>query len=280
MNNKITTTKSESILNFSIQNKFVFVFFVLIFILISSILTAFQKMEYSSTAKVLVIQNQQMQMDAYIASKSSEAITKNLSDAILSSSFRAKVIEKYPDTPFVFYASEKQKRNYWKKQIDVKIIPNTSILEIKTYNESAFNAEKFLNNVVSTLFEYHKDYHGAGDLIKLQIIDNPVTSNYPVRPNWFVNLFMSLMLAIFFNISFMMLFPNKYTNFDVSLNNFFNSDHKRIKTNQKIKLVFNQAEIEQEMVESENLNMDSQSKNITDNIDFDELRKRLLNRNN
>ena len=130
------------------------------------------------------------------------------------------------------------------------------------------------------MFEYHKDYHGAGDLIKLQIIDNPVTSNYPVRPNWFVNLFMSLILAIFFNISFMMLFPNKYTNFDVSLNNFFNSDHKRIKTNQKIKLVFNQAEIEQERVESENLNMDSQSKNITDNIDFDELRKRLLNRNN
>jgi len=280
MNNKITTTKSESILNFSIQNKFVFVFFVLIFILISSVLTAFQKMEYSSMAKVLVIQNQQMQMDAYIASKSSEAITKNLSDAILSSSFRSKVIEKYPDTPFVFYASEKQKRNYWKKQIDVKIIPNTSILEIKTYNESSFDSEKFLNNIVSTLFETHHDYHGAADLIKLQIIDNPVTSNYPVRPNWFVNIFMSLILAIFFNISFMMLFPNKYTNFDVILNNFFNSDHKKIKTNQKIKLVFNQTEIEQEKMESENLNMDSQSKNITDNIDFEELRKRLLNRNN
>lgn len=280
-------TKSESVLNFSIQNKFVFVFFILIFIFISSFLTAFQKMEYSSTARILVIQNQQMQLDAYIASKASEAITKNISDAILSSSFRGQVIEKYSDTPFVFYVNEKQKRNYWKKQIDVKIIPNTAILEIKVYNESAFNAEKHLNNIINTLLETHKDYHGAGDLIKLQIIDNPVTSTYPVRPNWFVNILMSLILAIFFNISFMMLFPNKYTNFDANLNNFFNSNHKKAKINQKIKLVFNQnTEIIEdnnkdiEKTISNNQNLENQNKNISDDIDFEELRKRLLGKHN
>ncbi|HNZ86596.1 MAG TPA: hypothetical protein PLD95_03195 [bacterium] len=278
MKEKITT-KSESVLNFSLQNKFAFVFFVLIFILISCILTVFQKIEYSSTAKILIIQNQQMQMDAYIASKASEAISKNISDAILSSSFRNQVIEKYPDTPFKFYASEKQKRNHWKRQVDVKIIPNTSIVQIKVYNESAFEAEKHLNNIINTLFQTHKDYHGAGDLIKLQIIDTPVTSNYPVRPNWFVNIFTSFILAVFFNISFMVLFPNKYTNFDASLNNFFNSSNKKAKTHQKIKLVFNQAEAQENNTENSannNINNNSQNRNISDNIDFEELRRRLL----
>jgi len=215
--NKNQLTKTENIIDDLVHNKLTVLIIIIGFLLIATILTAVQKKEYSSQAQILIIQEQENQMDAYLASKSSESLAKNLKKAILTSSFRNKVLENIEDSNIISYQSEKSRRKQWIRNVDVKIIPNTSILEIRTYHPSAFQAEKILNKILSTLLNNHQLYHGGGNEVRLEIINNPLTSHRPVRPNWILNLSLSFILAIFFIITLLILFPNKIDSMNSNL---------------------------------------------------------------
>ena len=225
-------TKPENIIDDVIKNKSIVFLIIFSFLLIAIFLTALQKKEYSSVSQVLIIQEQEHKMDAYLASKSSESLAKNLRKAILTSSFRNKVLEDMTDLDLNISKSEKSRRKEWLETVNVKIIPNTSILEIKSYHSSAFQSEKILNKILSILLKNHQLYHGGGEDIRLEIINNPLTSNYPTKPNWALNLFLSLILAIFFIITLLVLFPNKVNFFDRKLQRKNPKDRNR-KINEK-----------------------------------------------
>ena len=226
-------TKPENIIDDIIKNKLIVFLIIFSFFLIAVFLTALQKKEYSSTSQVLIIQEQENKMDAYLASKSSEALAKNLKKAILTSSFRNKVLEDMNDLDLSISKSEKSRRKKWLKTVNVKIVPNTSILEIKSYHSSAFQSEKILNKILKTLLENHQLYHGGGDDIRLEIINNPLTSNYTTRPNWLLNLFLSLILAVFFIITLLVLFPNKVNFFDRKLQRKNSKDKNKLVNEKK-----------------------------------------------
>ncbi len=202
-------TKTENIIDDLIKNKLIVLLIIFLFLFVAILFTGWQRKEYSSKAQILIIQEQEQKMDAYLASKSSESLAKNLKKAVLTSSFRNKVLEDLSDIDLNIFQSEKNRRKEWIRLVDVKIIPNTSILEITTYHESAFQSEKILNKILSTLLDNHQSYHGGGDDIRLEIINNPLTSIHPTRPNWALNLFLSFILSIFFIITLLVLFPNK-----------------------------------------------------------------------
>lgn len=236
-----TLTKSENIIDTMIKNKLTIALIVFVFLAISIFLTGFQKREYSSQSQILIIQEQGQKLDAYIAEKASESIAKNLKKAINSSSFRNRALEASPEIDFgLSNKDEKTRRKEWQKIIEVKVIPNTSILEITAYNSSPFQAEKLMNNINAALFQYHKEYHGGGDEIKLQIVDYPLTSRHATRPNWILNIILSFILAMFFSASFCSLFPNKVS----KINNALLTKDKKNGSDQKneIKKVFNNNE--------------------------------------
>jgi len=257
-----TLTKTENIVDTMLKNKLTIMLIIFVFLSVSIFLTGLQKREYSSQSQILVIQEQGQKLDAYIASKASESIAKNLKKAINSSSFRNKVLEASPDLDFgLSNKDEKARRKEWQKIIEVKVIPNTSILEIKAYNSSPFQAEKLMNNINSALFQYHKDYHGGGDEIKLQIVDYPLTSKSPTRPNWVLNIILSLILAIFFSATFCSLFPNKI----YKANNILLNKNQKTDSNIAIKKVFEGNDLKQEEIkENTEIANNSQNKvNIT-----------------
>ena len=206
-NNKLT--KTEDIINNLIKNKLIVLLIIFLFLFMTVLFTGWQRKEYSSNAQILIIQEQEQKMDAYLASKSSESLAKNLKKAILTSSFRNKVLEDLSDIDSNIFQSEKNRRKEWIRFVDVKIISNTSILEITTYHQSAFQSERILNKILSTLVNNHQLYHGGGDDIRLEIINDPLTSTHPIRPNWALNLFLGFVLSIFFIITLLVLFPNK-----------------------------------------------------------------------
>lgn len=219
------------------------------------ILTSFQKREYSSMARVLVIQDQEQKIDAYIASKASESVAKNLKKSLTSSSFRNKVLENFSDANInLSNVSEKARRKEWIQTVNAKLIPNNSILEITTYNQSPVFSEKLLNNVLLTLLENHKSYHGGGDSINLQIIDYPLTSRYPVKPDWLLNLVLSIILGIFFSASIISFFPNKIYSF----NSLFDKKSKKLKGTIEAKKIFENINSDTRTEETES----SQIKNL------------------
>lgn len=225
-------TKSENILDQIIESKFIVLSIIFVFLIISIFLTSLQKKEYSSNVRVLILQRQEQKLDAYIASKASESLAQNLKKGILTSSFRNKVLEDF-DT-LNFSKEEQTRRKEWAKAIDIKIIPNTSILQITCYEETPYQSEKFVSTVLNTLLEYHKEYHGGGDEVELRVIDYPMTSKHPTRPDWLMNIALSILLAIFFVITMIILFPNKIETINTKFKN-INSKRK----NKKIEKVFN-----------------------------------------
>ncbi len=219
MEKELTTT--ENILDQILRNKILTFLVIIVFLLISLFLNLIQKKEYSSTAQILIIQEQGKNLDAYIATKSAEALSDNLKKALESSSFKNAVLGRYPDLNINLKGTEKNKRKEWEKIVQVKIIPNTAILEISTYQELPFSAEKLLNNILETLFTEHQKYHGGGFNVRLEIIDKPLTSLRPVRPNIFLNLFLSLFLGLFFTITLLILFPNKSEKINQNIKKWF-----------------------------------------------------------
>lgn len=195
------------------ENKITILLIVFLFFIISIFLTALQKKEYSSNAQILIIQDQQEQMDAYLAAKSSESIANNLKKGILSSSFRNKLLTDYADLELGLPQSEKERRKEWLRIINIKIIPNSAVLKITTYSESAFLSEKLLNNLINTLLANHQNYHGGGQGVVLKVIDAPLTSLNPTRPNWFLNIALSIILGLFFGLTLMNLFLCKLPNY-------------------------------------------------------------------
>ncbi len=228
-------TRTENLIDKIVESKYFVLFVISIFLVVSIILTSLQKKEYSSQARVLIIQDQEQKIDAYIASKASESIAKNLKKALSSSSFRNKVLENFSDANTNFSnSSEKARRKQWIKTLNVKLLPNSSILEITAYNESPVFSEKLLNNVLLSLLENHQSYHGGGASINLQIIDYPLTSRYAVKPDWVLNLILSIILGLFFSASIISFFPNKAYN----LNYLLYPKKKRAKQIQETKKIF------------------------------------------
>lgn len=262
-------TKSENLIDKIVENKYFVIFIISIFLVISIILTSFQKKEYSSNARVLIIQSQEQKIDAYIASKASESIAKNLKKALTSSSFRNKVLENFSDANITFSSvSEKTRRKEWIKTVNTKLVPNSAILEITTYNESPVFAEKLLNNVLLTLLENHKSYHGGGDSINLQIIDYPITSKYAVKPNWILNLILSIILGIFFASSIISFFPNKIYNFKSLLNKKTKGNHSTLEAKKVFKNTI--SNIEHQITESSQMQNLNIYENLSNDIDLDE----------
>lgn len=262
-------TKSENLIDKIVENKYFFIFVISIFLVISIILTSIQKKEYSSNARILIIQSQEQKIDAYIASKASESIAKNLKKALTSSSFRNKVLENFSDANInLSSVSEKARRKEWVQTVNTKLIPNSSILEITTYDESPVFAEKLLNNVLLTLLENHKSYHGGGDSISLQIIDYPITSRYIVKPNWLLNLILSIILGMFFASSIISFFPNKIYNF----NSLLNKKAKKNNSTLEAKKVFENtiSNIEVPKIESSQMQNLNIYENLSNDIDLDE----------
>ncbi len=230
-------TKTENVIDKMIENKFFVLITIFVFLLLSIIFTGFQKREYSSEAKVLIIQEQSQTIDAYVASKASESIAKDFKKAVESSSFRNTVLENSFGVDFGLSSNdEKTRRKQWQKTVDVKLLPNTAIIQITTYSVSQTEAEKLLNTIMTSLFQNHKEYHGGGDTIQLQIIDYPLTSKYPTRPNWLLNISLTLALALFLTGSICSLFPNKIE----KMSDLFDSK-KYSKNKPEIKKVFEEA---------------------------------------
>lgn len=261
-------TKTENMIDVMMRNKLTVMLIIFVFLAVSIFLTGIQKREYSSQSQILVIQEQGDKFDAYIASKASESVAKNLKKAINSSSFRNRVLQASPELDFgLSNKSEKQRRKEWQKIIEVKVIPNTSILEITAYNSSPYQAEKLMNNINASLLQYHKEYHGGGDQIKLEVVDYPLTSSHPTRPDWILNVVLSLILSIFFAATLCSLFPNKVS----KINNILSGNKdKKIDDNPQIKKVF-ESNIAQTQIKTENL----PEKPVQENKEVEQTHKKI-----
>ncbi|OGF20899.1 hypothetical protein A2Y83_02635 [Candidatus Falkowbacteria bacterium RBG_13_39_14] len=92
--------------------------------------------------------------------------------------------------------------------ISAKSISDTGILEIGIYHEDGSQAEQIANAATYILRTKHNLYHGAGDKVSVKIIDKPITTNWPAKPNIIVNLILAVIFGLIMGVAFIYYYPD------------------------------------------------------------------------
>lgn len=189
---------------------------IIIFVLIAVAFTFVQPLRYSSISKVLVIQSSAEGVDPYQISKSNEYIASLLTQVISTNSFYIEVINAgfNIDKSYFPETTDKQAK-LWEKT--AKASSNASgIITIKTYHNNRVQVSQINQAINYILKSRHELYHGFGDLVEIKIIEQPVTSDRPIKPNVFINISVALAFGFLTSLTYIYLFPQNRYNLHLS----------------------------------------------------------------
>lgn len=190
------------------QTIFTLMFVVVMVMVIFSLL---QTMKYTVKSRLLVVQNATGN-DAYTLSKSNEYLGNLFAQVVYSSSFYDQVIgSKYNVDNNYFSNSYSQQVEKWRKTVSTKTQGNTGIIEVSVYHPQASEANKIALAVNDILINNNQNYQG-GQNIKVNIIDQPITSNYPNQPNIFYNIGAAIFGSFIFSLFYIYIFPEEKYN--------------------------------------------------------------------
>lgn len=181
--------------------------FVLVFFILGVGLTLVQPLKYSSSLRLLVVQDaSNVASDPYTMARSNEYLSDVLSKVTYSTSFYSRVMNAgfNIDAPYFGNTNKKISKN-WNKTIEVKKINNTGIISVTAYHTKADQAEKIARAVGYVLITQNSNYHGLGDKVSLKLLDEPITSTWPVKPNLLLNTVLSLFLGLVFGLVYVYL---------------------------------------------------------------------------
>ena len=177
----------------------------LVSLVVGLIVTLIQPFQYRSEVKILVIQKSAVSIDAYSASKSAERIGNNLGQVIYSSNFLEKILNSgYQIDASYFSRDEEKRRREWRDMLESEVPSNSTILDIKVYHSDREQATILAQAISYVLMKQVDEYIGITD-VELKVVDAPLTSNFPVRPNFLLNSLFSLLLGFFISLAYLIL---------------------------------------------------------------------------
>jgi len=180
----------------------------LIFVIIGLIITLLQPLKYSSKSRLLILQN--TSSDAYTVSKSNEYVGGLISEVIYSGSFldSLKASNSIFDRNY-FNSSYKENVKKWGETVYAKSSGSTGVIDIEIYHTNPEEAKNISNAVNQLIISGQSPYKFNPDQTKISIIDEPVVSSFPVKPNIPLNLSLSLLFGFLAGCSYIYLFPKE-----------------------------------------------------------------------
>src|SRR3989338_1082010 len=170
---------------------------VLTTLLLSLVLTLIRPFEYSTEVKLLIIHKPTGSYDPYLSVKAAERIGEMLGKIIYTSSFTQKVEESgYEFRDGFFDLDPARLRQKWKRAVDVTIVPQTGVMEITTFSAEKELSADLARAISDVLVTRGHEYHGAGESVVVKVIDSPVTSQHPTRPNVWLNSLAGVVLGV------------------------------------------------------------------------------------
>jgi capsular polysaccharide biosynthesis protein len=184
---------------------------VLIFLVVSLVITFAQPIKYSSRLKLLVVQNvSQTSTDPYSLAASNEYLSNILAKVAISNIFFNRVMHTGFDIDQNYFSTTINKQEkIWNKTISVVPVNNTGILIVTAYHQNRAQAEQIARAVGYVLMTENQNYHGLGDNLRIKLLDEPITSKYPVKPNIILNLILALFLGFVFSLAYVYLREQK-----------------------------------------------------------------------
>ncbi|MBI5077690.1 hypothetical protein HZB94_04910 [Candidatus Falkowbacteria bacterium] len=168
----------------------------LITVLLALVATLVQPFLYRATVSIFVVQKSSFSIDAYSASKSEERIANKLAQIVYSSSFLERVLQSgFRVDESYFPSDEYKRRQKWAKMIETEVPAGVSRLTIKIYHQDPNQALAITNAISYLLTAEKQEFIGIED-IDLKVLDSPLVSKYPVKPNVFLNLLFGILVGL------------------------------------------------------------------------------------
>jgi len=206
-----------------------------VLVLLTVIICLFQPFEYSSKTGFLIFQKQTTNLDAYAAARASERLAANLANIIETDSFYNKVLNVGFKIDIDWPKKEDKLRKAWQKMIDIEVLPDSGIMTVIVYNKDKAQAKIVSQAIASVLINDSAGYYGGGSSVIIKMVNTPLVSNYPVKPNIILNVFSALIIGLIFSSGYVIY--KEYKNINIQDEKIINQIDKEI--NQEVKS-FNQ----------------------------------------
>ncbi len=153
-------------------------------------------LQYRAGAQILILPRVQYGSDPFSATKASEQVAENLSSVVSTDEFRSLVVSALPEELQASFnrQSPKKTRVYWNNTVEASPVFGTNFLSISAYSTNKDVAMQVVSVVAQTLLERGQEYTPSP--IMPRIINNPVVSEYPARPNIVMNMVLGFFVGM------------------------------------------------------------------------------------
>lgn len=158
--------------------------------------------EYGSTFSVLIVERGQ-NLDSFTAAKSAERLTLSLNQILTTTSFADQVRARLtyaghaPDNDPLFAEDATTRRKEWLRRFTSRTYPSVGLLKISTFDEDRGNALVAATAFANVLVDHGAEYMGGGGNVMLKVVDAPLASDLPVRPNVLMNMAAAGIIGLF-----------------------------------------------------------------------------------
>ena len=153
-------------------------------------------------------------VDPYTVSKSNEYLGNLFSQVLYSSSFYDLTLNSQYNVNRSYFTNDAtRQQKIWKKTVKAKSLNNTGIIDMEIYHPDPYQAKQLALAVNDVLMNKNFNYQGMGDTVKVNVIDQPLVSNYPTNPNPLINFGLSVVLGVAFGFVYIYFLPEEKYNF-------------------------------------------------------------------
>jgi capsular polysaccharide biosynthesis protein len=169
---------------------------------LATLVSFLQPLKYSAESQILVVSDYRQTSDPYQISRTNEYLSSLLAQVTYSSSFfEATVKPEYQIDTAYFGDTAKKRMTAWHKTIKVKPINDSGVISVKAYHPDKQQAEKLVRAINYNLITKNNYYHGLGDKVILKVIDEPLISTWPAKPNLPINFGLAIMLGVLIGLA-------------------------------------------------------------------------------
>lgn len=212
------------------QKRYTVISVFLIFLMIGLLFLLTQNFKYGAKSNILIIQEGAGKVDPYSVSRSVEYLSDLLTRVVYSSAFFESVMNSNFDIDRSYFGNNSNDlMKIWKKTVSAKNLEDSGIIVINVYHPDSHQATQIALAVNNVLIAEHQNYHGLGNSVKISVIDQPLVSNYPVKPNLIFSFLVIIAISLFFSLTYIYLFPEK--KYDIS---FFSEQKEKKTTHERI----------------------------------------------
>lgn len=163
-------------------------------LVVATLLSFIRPLEYSATTRIGITQ-ELGSVDAYTASRSAERIADNLSAAVYFTSVFNELLDSYPAIDESYFGTtERRRRDRWADAISTSVTRGNGLLTIRVYHTNSDQAALISGAIAEYLAQEGWRYT-SGSGISIQVVDDVLTSTWPVRPNIPMNAFSGFLLG-------------------------------------------------------------------------------------